>query len=79
MGPKSTYLKSAVITEERKIDLTPVKFLFCFKQFIKKNVMYWTEVAQPGYILKIGTVTTNYFTLISNLLKIGMERSEGDI
>lgn len=44
MGPKSTCLKSVVISEERKIDLTPVKFLFCFKQFIKKYFMYWTEV-----------------------------------
>lgn len=43
-GPKSTCLKSAVISEERKTDLTPVKFLFCFKQFIKKYFMYWTKV-----------------------------------
>lgn len=40
MAPKSTCLKSAVISEERKIDLTSVKFPFCFKQFIKKNFMY---------------------------------------
>lgn len=79
MGPKCTCLKSAVISEERKIDLPPVKFLFCFKQFIKKNFMYRTEVAQPGYILKIYTITTNYFAPISNLLKIGMDRSEGEI
>lgn len=38
MGPISTYLKSAVIFEERKIDSTPVKSLFCFQDF--KGIFY---------------------------------------
>lgn len=78
-GSQIYYLKSAVTSEERKIDLPPMKFLFFFMQYIKKNFMYGTEVAQPGYIFKMYTVTTNYAVLISNLLKIGMGRSDREI
>lgn len=72
MGPISTYLKSAVIFEERKIDSTPVKSLFCFQDF-KTYFMHWSTLL----VLNHKDLHTYHRLLCSNIWSFKERKSWG--